>query len=191
VENTLTAENKQYIFSLMDLNVTTSVSDEYRVIMDSLIAGTDAIILLYDITSRDSFDRVTNDMYVHIWHARNTVFRKQGDTGKMEGLKKRFGCVVVGNKLDLVVGEGVDQTKRQTKKGEAGDWAESQGFKAFEVSSNDRGQVEEAVKALVASWRKAKWMDDQDDKDSRDAGKGSETKSSVGALLKKAIGGLK
>jgi GTPase SAR1 family protein len=187
VENTLTAENRQYTFSLMDLNVTTSVSDEYRVIMDNYIAGADAIILLYDITNRASLDRLTNDMYVHIWHARNTVFRKQGDTGNMEGLKKRFACVVVGNKLDLVV----DETKRRTEKGEASDWAESQGFKAFEVSSNDRGQVEEAVKALVASWRKAKWMDDQDDKDSRDAGKGSETKSSVGAFLKKAIRGSK
>jgi GTPase SAR1 family protein len=181
-------ENSQYTFSLMDLNVTASVSDDYRVIMDAYIAGADGIILLYDVTNRDSFDRVTNETYVHIWGARNTVFRKQGDTGKMEGLKKRFGCVVVGNKSDLV---GEDEAKRRIENGEAGDWAESQGFRAFEVSSNERVEVEDVVKALVKSVRKVNWMDDQDDRDSRDAGKGSDSKRSVGALLKKALGGVK
>jgi GTPase SAR1 family protein len=172
----------------MDLNVTASVSDDYRVVMDAYIAGADGIVLLYDVTDRDSFDRVTDETYVHIWGARNTVFRKQGDMGKMEGLKKRFGCVVVGNKSDLV---GDDEAKRRVDKGEARGWAESQGFRAFEVSSNDRGEVEDVVKALVKSVRKANWMDEQDDRDSRDAGKGSDSKRLVGVLFKKAMGSSK
>ena len=156
--------------------------------LDTYIAAADGIVLLYDITSRHSFDRVTNRTYMHVWDARNTVSRKTGDQGKMEGLKKRFGCVVVGNKKDLVTGEG-GEDKREIDKEEAEQWAESQGFRGSQVSSNNREEVEEAVNALVRSVERAKRMDNRDDEDSRNAGKGSGTQRSIGALLKKAFGG--
>jgi uncharacterized protein YchJ len=124
---------------------------------------------------------------MRVWDARNTVFRKTGDQGKMEGLKKRFGCVVVGNKKDLVNGEHGEE-KREIDKEEAEQWADSQGFRGLEVSSNNREEVEEAVNALVRSVERAKRMDNRDDEDSRAAVRGSGTQRSV-ALLKKAFSG--
>ena len=156
--------------------------------IDSYIAAADGIVLLYDITSRHSFDRVTNRTYMHVWDARNTVSRKTGDQGKMEGLKKRFGCVVVGNKKDLVNVEDGER-KREIDKEEAEQWAESQGFRGLEVSSNNREEVEEAVNLLVKSVKRARRMDNRDDEDSRATGKGSSNQRSVGGLLKEAFGG--
>ena len=156
--------------------------------IDSYIAAADGIVLLYDITSRHSFDRVTNRTYMHVWDARNTVSRKTGDQGKMEGLKKRFGCVVVGNKKDLVNVEDGEK-KREIDTEEAEQWAESQGFRGLEVSSNNREEVEEAVNLLVKSVKRARRMDNRDDEDSRATGKGSSNQRSVGGLLKEAFGG--
>jgi GTPase SAR1 family protein len=185
---TFTFASTTYNLQLTDLDLSGSISPDYLVVLDTYIAAAEGIILLYDITSRYSFDRVTKETYMRVWHARNTVFRKTGDLGKMEGLKKRFGCVVVGNKRDLVNGEDGEK-KRGIDKEEAEQWAESQGFRGLEVSSNNREEVEEAVNMLVKSVERAKRMDNRDDEDSRAAGKGSSTRRSVGALLKKAFSG--
>jgi predicted GTPase len=82
----------------------------------------------------------------------------------MQGLKKRFGCVVVGNKKDII---DRDEGKRQVKKEMADQWASSQGFRHIEISSNERKEVEDAVQALVDSVQRARRMDAKDIRDSK------------------------
>ncbi|CAN9298997.1 unnamed protein product [Alternaria alternata] len=104
-----------------------------------------------------------------IWQCRNTVFIKDGAEGRMQGLKKRFGCVVVGNKKDII---DRDEGKRQVKKEMADQWASSQGFRHIEISSNERKEVEDAVQALVDSVQRARRMDAKDIRDSKSDVKG-------------------
>lgn len=91
----------------------------------------------------------------------------------MQGLKKRFGCVVVGNKKDII---DRDEGKRQVKKEMADQWASSQGFRHIEISSNERKEVEDAVQALVDSVQRARRMDAKDIRDSKSDVKGRSKK---------------
>ncbi|RII23982.1 hypothetical protein CUC08_Gglean012814 [Alternaria sp. MG1] len=129
----------------------------------------DGVVLLYDVTSLFSFDHLIQHTYLQIWQCRNTVFIKDGAEGRMQGLKKRFGCVVVGNKKDII---DRDEGKRQVKKEMADQWASSQGFRHIEISSNERKEVEDAVQALVDSVQRARRMDARDIRDSKSDVKG-------------------
>ncbi|CAN9337478.1 unnamed protein product [Alternaria alternata] len=129
----------------------------------------DGVVLLYDVTSLFSFDHLIQHTYLQIWQCRNTVFIKDGAEGRMQGLKKRFGCVVVGNKKDII---DRDEGKRQVKKEMADQWASSQGFRHIEISSNERKEVEDAVQALVDSVQRARRMDAKDIRDSKSDVKG-------------------
>ncbi len=77
----------------------------------------------------------------------------------MQGMKKRFGCVVVGNKKDVV---DDNEELREVKKEMAEQWAASQGFRHFEINSHKRGEVEDVVRALVDSVQRARRMDARD-----------------------------
>jgi GTPase SAR1 family protein len=169
----------------MDLNMSGSIAPTYREALNTYIASADGIILLYDIASKYSYERVTNEVYFNAWKCRDTVYRKDGPDGKMWRSKKRFGCVLVGNKKDLIDGQD-GEAKREVNKYEAEEWAECQGFRGLEISSNERGEVEEAVKALVASVEKTKRQEARDDRDSREESK-DRTQESVGASLWRAV----
>ncbi|CAG5178823.1 uncharacterized protein ALTATR162_LOCUS8893 [Alternaria atra] len=149
--------------------------------MDTYIASAHGVVLLYDITSLFTFDHLIQHTYLHIWHCRNTVFIKDGTEGSMQGVRKRFGCVVVGSKKDIV---DEDKGKRQVKKEMAEQWAASQGFRHIEISSNERKEVEDAVRDLVDSVQRARRMDARDVRDSKSDGKGWTKK-----ISKRTIGG--
>ena len=175
-----------YTLQFMDLDLSGSIAPTYRDVLDAYIASADGIILLYDIASKYSYERVTNEVYFHAWECRDTVYRRDGKDGKMWRSKKRFGLVLVGNKKDLIHGQDAE-AKREVNKYEAEEWAECQGFRGLEVSSYKREEVEEAVKALVASVEKAKRQEARDDRDSKEEGKDT-AQDSIATRLKKAMG---
>ncbi|CAN9429787.1 unnamed protein product [Alternaria alternata] len=151
------------------LNLNSDISPRYREVLHTYVASADGVVLLYDVTSLFSFDHLIQHTYLQIWQCRNTVFIKDGAEGRMQGLKKRFGCVVVGNKKDTI---DRDEGKRQVKKEMANQWASSQGFRHIEISSNERKEVEDAVQALVDSVQRARRMDAKDIRDSKSDVKG-------------------
>lgn len=113
------------------------------------------VVLLYDITSMSSFDRITNDGYVHV------ILRRCEDSLRPDGLiypagGPRFGCVLVGNKADLAA------ERRQVPKELAQDWADSQGMQFFELNSSDEAAIEEVMKALMKSIARAERRDAED-----------------------------
>jgi Ras-related protein Rab-39B len=169
LSRTISHANKTWSLSFMDLNLNTAIAPSYREVLDTYIASADGVILLYDITSRSTFEHLIQHTYLQIWHCRNTVFIKDGTEGRMQGAKKRFGCVVVGNKKDMI---DRDEGARQVKKEMADQWAASQGFRHIEVSSNQREEIEDAVRAMVDSVQRARRMDARDLSDSKSDGKG-------------------
>jgi hypothetical protein len=117
------------------------------------LSQADGIVLLYDITSRGSFEHITTAAYLHLI--------SQRPASHAEGLNlpddipvgtpyseagRRFGCVLVGNKVDLA-----NNGKREVGTELAEDWAQSQGIQSLELDAWDREKIDEAMTALVKS----------------------------------------
>ncbi|EUC30675.1 hypothetical protein COCCADRAFT_39111 [Bipolaris zeicola 26-R-13] len=165
-----------FTLSFIDLDLTGPIASSYRTIVDEYLRLADGIVLLYDITCSLSFASVTHEFYVHAWTCRDDISTKEVN-GHVT--KKRFGCVLVGNKRDVIVGE--DASKRQVDKNMAEQWASSQGSKHFEITASERGEVEEVVKALVDSIARARRTDQRDK-----ANGATEDKGSVLRLFKRS-----
>lgn len=109
------------------------------------LSSAPGIVLLYDITSKESFEYITNQAYMYLWMCRRYL---HGGVGA-----KHCDMVLVGNKTDIVLGE---PDKRQVDKDLAEEWAQSQGMKHFEVTTYDRQQLEEVARTLMVAIEKTK-----------------------------------
>ena len=97
----------------------TAGHEKFRTITTSYYKSAQAIIILYDITQKSSFDHIRN------WITEIDKFGKQGV------LK-----VIVGNKLDL-------ENNRKISKEDAENLALRYGLKLWEVSAKDNTNIEE------------------------------------------------
>ena len=105
----ITIENKEYKISLVE----NPGQEKYRLKLNSVtnyLAECDAIIYMYDITDKDSFDSFDKIIEEVEKNAKNNCPR-----------------IIVGNKIDL-------EEKRQIKEEEGKNFAENKGMVFFEIS---------------------------------------------------------
>ena len=96
----------------------------------NLLADADGIVLLYDVTSLESFEYVTNQAYKYLWSCRRSKCESEEE---VKGKKRiDFGCVLAGNKLDIV---GANTQRRKVSHSLAAEWAQTQGIRSIEVDS--------------------------------------------------------
>lgn len=119
----------------------------------SSLAVAEGIILLYDMTSKNSFERVTDDAYMFTAMCRQPLYAADD---LLSVPKQGFACALVGNKLDLVES---DSTKRAVDKAMAEQWAHSQGYQHYEISTHSREQIDAVVLKLLVDVIKAKKRD--------------------------------
>ena len=103
----------------------TSGQERYHSLSANFIKRADGIILMYDITNRESFDTISkwwNDIKEH----------KESD----------FPVILVGNKCDL-------EDERKVKKEEGESLAKEYKVKFYEASNKDGTNVEESSKELI------------------------------------------
>ena len=86
IDNKGKSENKKFGISLFD----TAGQEKFRAITYNYFKGTDGILLIYDISDRQSFESVEN------WI---TSIREAIGTNNNES---KYAIVLIGNKLDLV-----------------------------------------------------------------------------------------
>lgn len=98
-------------------------------------------MLLYDITSLESFEYLTNQAYTYALMCNEFM---------CVGERKECTFVLVGTKKDVVEKEG----GREVDEDLAEQWAESQGMKNFEVTSFDKEEVQGAVCELLRGVRR-------------------------------------
>jgi GTPase SAR1 family protein len=110
------------------------------------------VVLLYDVTSLESFEHITNQAYKYVWMCKNL----EGDRNCNDACE----FILVGNKADILKAE---PEKREVEMELAEQWAQSQGMKHFELTTNAKSQVEEAVQALMHSIRRAKVRAEKED----------------------------
>lgn len=153
----LLVDEELWSIDLMDLSSTVIREEDphFRpAFFQDILRRALGIVLIYDISSKASFDDITRHAYMYAWAHRKWV-SDQGErylTGK-----QRFGCVLVGNKADVI---RADPSKREVSREMAEQWAQSQGFKHFELCANNRPEVETAIEALVKSVRRVRAWDD-------------------------------
>ena len=90
---------KDFEISLFD----TAGQEQFRSITLSYYKGTDGILLLYDITDRDSFDNIER----WVDSIKNSIDSK---------VESKYAIILIGNKLDLAQ---EDETKRKVTEEEA------------------------------------------------------------------------
>ena len=103
----------------------TAGQEQYKSIAFNLIKGADGILLMYDISNKETFDAIT---------------------GWIESIKEvkgnDFPIELIGNKCDLI-------EKRVIQKEEGQKIADDNGFLFFETSNKDKTNIEESVLALI------------------------------------------
>ena len=116
---------------------------------ETILADADGVVLLYDVTSSQSFEFITAQAYRYLWGCRKS------NSGRREGAegaeRDTFGCVLVGNKADLTT---EDQASRAVPLNYANDWALTQCIRSIEVDSLARDGPENALRLLVKNiWK--------------------------------------
>ncbi|USP77933.1 uncharacterized protein yc1106_05207 [Curvularia clavata] len=157
---TISHAGDTWSLSFMDIDIYGSIAPFYYKVLNTYLTDADGIVLLYDITLDYSFSSLIDDYYLHAWTYRNLLFPNASQTNTPMTTKERFGCVLVGNKRDTIVGE--DAAKRQVCTEMAEQWAASQGMRHFEISANERAQVDDVVRALIDSILRARRMNEKD-----------------------------
>ena len=104
----------------------TAGQEKYLSIAFNLLKGAEGIILMYDITKRDTFESITG------WI--KSIKEVKGEN---------FPIALIGNKCDL-------NEERQVDKEEGENEAKKNGFLFFETSNKDGTNVEEATTALIS-----------------------------------------
>ena len=104
----------------------TSGQERYHSLAPNFIKSADGIILMYDITDRDSFD---------------TISRWWNDI--LNNKEKDFPVILVGNKTDL-------EDERRVQREEGEDFAKELNIKFFEVSNKEGTNVKESSKELIS-----------------------------------------
>ena len=105
--------------------IDTSGQERYHSLATNFIKKADGIILMYDITDRDSF---------------KTISKWWKDI--LDNKEKDFPVILVGNKIDL-------EDERQVQREEGEIIAKEFNFKFFEVSNKDGTNVEKSSRELI------------------------------------------
>lgn len=142
-----------------------------------MLREANGVVLLYDVTSTESFEYITRQAYNFLWGCRRL--------GKdMDGVntheRRSFGCVLAGNKLDLVTAK---QAARAVSQSVAEEWAYTQGFRNLEFDSLASCGPERVLKLLLKSLRNLEQMGLMDGKTEAQQTGRTETKEKGSSLL--------
>jgi GTPase involved in cell partitioning and DNA repair len=112
------------------------------------LSGAVGVVLLYDITSLESFDHITRQGYMYACMCNNYMGEK--------GRNRIREYILIGNKKDIVEKE---PKKRQVDEDLAEQWAQSQGMQYVELSTHSKADVDQTIRVLMRSIMRAKERD--------------------------------
>jgi Ras-related protein Rab-39B len=179
LSNRLIIEGQAFSLTLMDLSTSfmkpeqAMHSTEWA---EKMLAEAEGVVLLYNITSSESFQYVTDQAYKLLWRSR----KNDEENGEV---RMNFGCVLVGNKLDLVI---AGNESRAVSKSLADEWAQTQGMRSIEVDSLRREGPERALKLLVQNIKMIERLEGRAEKRFEEETLWKETKSLIRSSLKVA-----
>lgn len=161
-------DGKSYDVELRDFNFTPLREGDPSISISfvrEIFRAAGGFILLYDVNSYDSFQHITDYAYLFILDNRRVWAKEEPDpeTAKLppvwvdwrprtleDGIfypcgQQRFGCVLVGTKLDLA------RQEREVGKDVAEAWADRYGMKHFELDTYSQEPINEIVQVVIKS----------------------------------------
>jgi GTPase SAR1 family protein len=152
VRHRILLDNETIDADYMDLSSTTvrtaDASFQPDLFIQSLSSAV-GVVLIYDITSLDSFEQITNHGYTYAWMC--SQYSAEG---------KDCDFVLIGNKKDILT---TKPEARQVDTELAEQWAQSQGIKHIELNSFDNDEVQAAVCDLLRSIKRTKRREEQEE----------------------------
>lgn len=103
----------------------TAGQERYHVITKNFFKGSDGFIIIYDITSRESFDNINN------WIEQINTF-----------VDNNVKCIIFGNKNDL-------NEQRKVEINEGKELAQKYNYNFFETSAKDGNNVEKGFRTII------------------------------------------
>ncbi|KAF2277718.1 P-loop containing nucleoside triphosphate hydrolase protein [Westerdykella ornata] len=163
-ERAIVVDGIRYSLLLADFSTTMPAVEDgdvgwYRKLLKTAYETCQGVVLLFSLTDRSSFDKITKQDYLSIILARKRITEpslRVPHQLRYPAGQQRFGCILVGNKLDLA------KDGREVAKEVAQAWADSQGIDYFELDTNKQEPIEEAIRALIRSIQRAQRWDAQD-----------------------------
>ncbi|UPX21226.1 uncharacterized protein EKO05_0011420 [Ascochyta rabiei] len=152
----IVVDDQASLLTLMDLS-TSFLKPEHGVQhvewAEDMLANAQGIVLLYDVTSLESFQYIIDQAYKFLWKCRRSKCKNddEADDGRED-----FGCVLAGNKLDLAI---IEPGSREVSQILAEDWAQTQHIKSIEMDSLEREGPECVLKLLARNIRKTERLD--------------------------------
>jgi Ras-related protein Rab-18 len=117
----------------------TAGQERFRTLTSSYYRGAQGVVMVYDVTRRDSFDNLDH------WLKEIKLYSPNNGEGVVK--------LLVGNKIDLSDGTSTDNDgetyERQVERYEAEEWARKQGMLFLEASAKTRTGVQESFMEVV------------------------------------------
>mmetsp|Transcript_11978 Transcript_11978/g.26293 ORF Transcript_11978/g.26293 Transcript_11978/m.26293 type:complete len:234 (-) Transcript_11978:277-978(-) len=126
----LELNNKRIKLTVWD----TAGQERFRTLTSSYYRGAQGVVMVYDVTRRDSFDNLEQ------WLKEVKLYSPNNGEGVVK--------LLVGNKIDLADGDGSGY-ERQVDRHEAEEWARNQGMLFLEASAKTRMGVQESFMEVV------------------------------------------
>ncbi|KAL7536234.1 hypothetical protein ACHAXR_007009 [Thalassiosira sp. AJA248-18] len=128
----LELNNKRIKLTVWD----TAGQERFRTLTSSYYRGAQGVVMVYDVTRRDSFDNLEH------WLKEVKLYSPNNGEGVVK--------LLVGNKIDLPDNDGGDgEYERQVDRHEAEEWARNQGMLFLEASAKTRTGVQESFMEVV------------------------------------------
>lgn len=126
----LELNNKRIKLTVWD----TAGQERFRTLTSSYYRGAQGVVMVYDVTRRDSFDNLEH------WLKEVKLYSPNDGEGVVK--------LLVGNKIDLPDSEE-GEFERQIDRQEAEEWAMNQGMLFLEASAKTRTGVQESFMEVV------------------------------------------
>lgn len=127
----LELNNKRIKLTVWD----TAGQERFRTLTSSYYRGAQGVVMVYDVTRRDSFDNLEQ------WLKEVKLYSPNNGEGVVK--------LLVGNKIDLADGDSSGEYQRQVDRFEAEEWARNQGMLFLEASAKTRTGVQESFMEVV------------------------------------------
>lgn len=120
----------------------TAGQEKYHALGPIYYRGSNGVLLVFDITDRKSFEKVSKYFKEHHW---NHFFKVKNWVLEIKTcLGNTAEILIVGNKIDL-------EEERQVTRQDAEAYAESEGALYMETSAQDNVGISDAFESLTAS----------------------------------------
>lgn len=116
----------------------TAGQERFRTLTSSYYRGAQGVVMVYDVTRRDSFDNLDH------WLKEIKLYSPNNGEGVVK--------LLVGNKIDLsdgTISNDGEVYERQVERYEAEEWARKQGMLFLEASAKTRTGVQESFMEVV------------------------------------------